>query len=356
MNKKKVFSVCLVFCLMAALFAGCGGNGNRSDSGQKEPSSVNETKDEAEDEETIEKPDGISANVVHIAIQPSAAFIPLFVCKNEKWIEQALEPYGVEVVWNNFAAGPPMNESLADGTSDFGVIGDVPVVSGIYNSGKTELIAISAQAARSYAILVPPDSKVKTAADLAGGTVATVVGSTSHNMIDKFMRTGGYTIDDVNLISITTGEAGDLLRSGEVDAISLWEPNVTRLVDSKLGKVIALGPDCGLAGTNGIVANTRFVEKNPLIAKIIMEQYYRAAQSLDMLSDEQWGDVGSDLSVLTDQVKKIAKKFDYTVVITEEDLDALNDTIAFLVRIGNLPEEFDIRDYTDDTFVKDLGK
>ena len=60
------------------------------------------------------------AERVTIAIQPSAAFIPLFVAKEKGWIEEDLKAKGITVRWNNFESGPPMNESLASGHSDTG--------------------------------------------------------------------------------------------------------------------------------------------------------------------------------------------------------------------------------------------
>ena len=335
----RILVALLIFCMSVTGFVSCG----KHKEAEEEPIDV------------ITDP-GINVTEVKIAIQPSAAFIPLYVAKNAGWIEEALAPYGVTVKWNTFSAGPPMNESLAMGESDFGVIGDVPTVSGVFNTGKTEVIAIAAQAARSYAMLVAPDSDVTEPSQLVGATVATVVGSTSHNMVDKYMRSGGFTIDDVQLVSITTGDAADMLRKGEVKAVSIWEPNVTRLSGGGVAKILSEGPDVGLAGTNAIVANKEFVDNNPTITKIILEQYKRGAEALPTLSDEEWGDVGSDLSVTTSQIKEIVKKFDYTIVISEKDMDDLNDTIDFLVRIGNLPEDFDIRDYTDGSFADEVMK
>ena len=68
---------------------------------------------------------------VNIAIQPSAAFMPLYLCREKGWIEEALASSQVTVKWNDFESGPPINESLAAGLSDIGTNGDVPTVSAI---------------------------------------------------------------------------------------------------------------------------------------------------------------------------------------------------------------------------------
>ena len=294
--------------------------------------------------------DGITAEEVHIAIQPSAAFIPLYIAREKGWIEEALSEYGVDVTWNDFESGPPMNESLASGASDIGVIGDVPTVSAIAAGQENEVIAISAQAADSYAVLVAADSDYATPEDLKGKKFATVIGSTGHNLTQKFLNTAGLSIDDVELINIAAGDAATVLANGEVDAVSIWEPNVTRLVDNGVAKIIAEGSDVGLAGTNTIVARKAFTEANPKITGIVLEQYARAAEAIPELDDETWEKVAQDLSLDADQVKSILPKYNFSVVITQEDIDALNDTIDFLVGIDAISEKYDIADYANGSY------
>ena len=107
MMKKRVVSLLMTAVMVIGLLGGCKGSNGSAGS------------------------DGISAKAVSIAIQPSAAFIPLFVARENGWIEDALADYGVSVVWYDFESGPPMNESIGKGETDLGVMGDVPTVSAI---------------------------------------------------------------------------------------------------------------------------------------------------------------------------------------------------------------------------------
>lgn len=327
MKAKKFLAALLLLALSGSLFAGCG-----STSGAGEAA------------------DSSSATEVHIAMQPSAAFLPLFIAREKGWIEEALAEYGVEVVWNDFESGPPMNESLAAGTSDIGVIGDVPTVSSIAAGQDNEVIAIAAQAADSYAILVAADSDIASAADLEGKRVGTVVGSTGHNHTQKYLATAGLSIDDIELVNITAGDAAAVLANHEVDAVAIWEPTVTRLVDDGVARILVQGSDCGLAGTNTIVARRAFAEQNPTITAVILEQYARAADAIDTLDEETWAAVAADLSLEVEQVKSILPKYVFSVAITQEDIDALNDTIAFLVGIDAISEPYDLGDYANSSY------
>lgn len=328
---KRILSLIVVFVLCLSLLSACGGTAPAADTASAGA-------------------EGYTAEEVHIAIQPSAAFIPLYIAREKGWIEEALAEYGVAVTWNDFESGPPMNESLASGDSDFGVIGDVPTVSAIAAGQQNEVVAIAAQAADSYAVLVAADSDIASAAELKGRRIATVVGSTGHNLTQKFLGTAGLSIDDIELINISAGDAATVLANHEVDAVAIWEPNVTRLVDNGVAKIIAEGTDVGLAGTNTIVARKAFAEANPKIVSVVLEQYARAAAAIDTLDEETWAKVAEDLSLDVEQVKSILPKYNFSVSIAQEDVDALNDTIAFLVGIDAISEAYDIGDYCNGSY------
>lgn len=294
-----------------------------------------------------------SAKEVHIAIQPSAAFIPLYVAKEKGWIEEALEPMGVTVKWESFESGPPMNESLLAGDSDVGVIGDVPVANVCAPGNDVSLVAIAAQAADSYAILVPTDSPISSAEDLKGKSIATTFGSTAHNMVEKYLQTAGLSMDDVDLVNISTGDAASVLFGGQADAVSIWEPNVTRITSDGSVRILASGSECGLAGTNGIVARNEYAAANPEIITQILAQYKRAANELSDLDDATASLVAAELNVTEEQMEQMIPKFRYTVEITQEDITALNDTIRFLNDNKILRKDYDITESVDDSYEKE---
>lgn len=332
MKKTRIISLLTVMALGVSMLSGCG-------SSSKQASAADSN--------------GNSSSVVNIAIQPSAAFIPLYIARENGWIEEALKDQGVEVNWNDFESGPPMNESLASGSSDIGVMGDVPTVSSIAAGQNNEIIAMAADGAKSYALLVSADSDISSPAELKGKKIGTTVGSTGHNLIDKLLSQNNLDINsDVELVNIATGDAATVLSTNAVDAVAIWEPNVTRLVADGTAKIIGEGPDCGLLGVNPIIARAEFAQNNPEIIRVIIEQYARGVAALDNLDEETKNKVADDLSLDASLLSDVAAKYEYTVKISDEDVENLQDTIAFLVKIGNLDKEYQIKDYVKKEYVE----
>ena len=289
---------------------------------------------------------GVSTDEVHFAIQPSAAFIPLYVAKEKGWLDEAMAQYGVSVYWHSFDSGPPINESLLNRQSDIGVLGDVPTVFAIALGQDNVITATAAQAADSYAVLVPADSDITSASQLKGKRFATVIGTTAHNLMSKYLASGGLSFSDVHLVNIAAADTADTLRNHKADAAAIWEPSVTRLTDSGVARVLGKGSDCGLAGTNTLVARRVFAENNPTLIKVINEQYKRGAQALsEGLDDDTLSKIAAYMSLDNSQVMSLVPYFVYSVDITQEDIDSLNDTIDFLFEVDQIPEKYDISDY-----------
>lgn len=333
MKKTRILSCLTALALGVTLLSGCGSSPKAQETGNTD------VKD--------------SSSVVNIAIQPSAAFIPLYIARENGWIEEALKEQGVEVNWNEFESGPPMNESLASGSSDIGVMGDVPAVSSIAAGQENEIIAMAADGAKSYALLVSADSEIAAVTDLKGKKIGTTVGSTGHNLIDKLLAKNNLDINsDIELVNISTGDAATVLSTGAVDAVAIWEPNVTRLVADGTAKIIGEGPDCGLLGVNPIIARAEYAQNNQEVIRVIIEQYARGVAALDNLGDDIETKVAEALSLDPELLDDVAAKYEYTVKISDADVENLQDTISFLVKIGNLDKEYEIKDYVKTDYVE----
>lgn len=333
MKKTRILSCLTALALGITMLSGCGSSSETKDSDNAGANN--------------------SSSVVNIAIQPSAAFIPLYIARENGWIEEALKEQGVEVNWNEFESGPPMNESLASGSSDIGVMGDVPAVSSIAAGQKNEIIAMAADGAKSYALLVSADSDFTSVTDLKGKKIGTTVGSTGHNLIDKLLAKNNLDINsDIELVNIATGDAATVLSTGAVDAVAIWEPNVTRLEADGTAKIIGEGPDCGLLGVNPIIARAEYAQNNPEVIRVIIEQYARGVAALDNLDEDVKKKVADALSLDPELLADVAAKYEYTVKISDADVENLQDTISFLVKIGNLDKEYEIKDYIKRDYVE----
>ena len=318
MNSKKILALVLALVMMATtvLMTGCGGSGEEG-----------------------------KASEVRIAIQPSAAFIPLYIAREKGWIEEALKEKGIEVVWNDFESGPPINESMAAGSSDIACLGDVPTVSALASGQDNEIFASACEAPDSYQMLARADSDIQGPADFKGKKVGTVVGSTGHILTEKLLKSVGMDLSDVEIVNISMGDAQTVLENKEVDAVAAWEPNVTRLLQTGKVKSIGKGSDCGLLGVNTLVVRSAYAAENADIVEVIVQQYKRGVEAMDGLDQETIDAVSAALSIEPELFYTVSASYNYVVDISEAADASLQETIEFLVKIDVIDESFDITPY-----------
>lgn len=327
MEIRKLFIIILIAAGFTTIIAGCG--------------SADVSSGETTKKSTVE---------LNVAIQPSAAFVPIYVVKENGWLEEALGELGVKVTWTEFESGPPMNESFAAGQQDIGVIGDVPAISALVAGYGNTIVGIGAYGEESYALLVSTDSDIDGPSNLKGKTVGLTVGTTAHNLTDKLLEASGMGIDtDVVIVNLTSGDLQTALETGQVDAIAVWEPHITKMVDNETAKILTDGTGV-LRGVNVIFGRTEYLEMNPEVVEIFLEQYARGSEELRVNTEEVTAAISEYFSITAEQLQKVIKKYNYSVAIRDEDIKELQRTSDFLVKINAINEGVDVANYIDASY------
>lgn len=152
-------------------------------------------------------------------------FDPLTLVKNKGNLEKRLKPLGVTAVqWIEFPSGPPMLEALNAGSIDFARTGDTPPV--IAQAAGVPLVYVggSTPKAKSSAVLVKPESPIKTIADLKGKKVALAKSSSANYLIVKVLESAGLTWEDIKPAYLSPADARSAFEQGSVDAWVVWDP------------------------------------------------------------------------------------------------------------------------------------
>lgn len=136
--------------------------------------------------------------------------------------ELASIPYPVE--WALFAVGAPLIEAMKAGAVDFGYVGSSTMTFGLAANAPLKAISTWRIEGVGSALLVPPDSPIKTLADLRGKRIALVRGSPGHLLVAQALRSAGVPMDAVTIVNLAPGDAKAALGARAVDAWSIWDP------------------------------------------------------------------------------------------------------------------------------------
>ena len=221
------------------------------------------------------------ATTLRIGYQKSNVLLNLI--RVRKALEKRLEP-AVNVVWQEFPAGPQLLEGLNVGSIDFGCTGEVPPV--FAQAADAPLLYVLTERAgpETEAILVRSDSPLKSVSDLKGKRVALNKASNVHFLLVRALEQAGVSWADIEPVYLPPADARAAFESGRVDAWAIWDPHYAEVVDAGQARLLADGT--GLVDNRGYYLATRqFVSEQPETLKVLLAE---------LRAMSQWGDTHRD--------------------------------------------------------------
>lgn len=334
---KKILGIALSAVLAIGILAGCGSKD--TENGSNSDSSLN------------------AAKHLNIALQPIPGYLPVTVLQEKGWVEEALKEAGyedVKVTYTEFESGPPENEAFAAGTQDVGVMGNVPTISGAISGQKRSIIGVAYNGEKTEAIIIPANSDIKSVSDLKGKSIGLVVGSIAQDYLDRLLEKENIGSDGVTLINLAIAEQLNALATGQVDAIATWQPTLAKAEAQNIGKVLVDGTGVYKC-ENLISGNTEYIESNPEIVQIFLQQYARAAAEVKANIPEYAQEYADKYGLDPSIVEATLKDINYQVSITDADVEDFQATADWLYNSGNAQKQITIKDIVNDTFSNDAS-
>lgn len=250
---------------------------------------------------------------------------------------------GTNVKWAEFPYGPPLLEALNAGSLDFGYTGNAPPV--FAQAARANLNYVAAIPARgdNQAILVQPDSPLKTIADLKGKKLGVAKGSSAHDLAVAAIEAAGLTWKDISPIYLPPADAASAFSKGAIDAWSIWDPFLA-IVELKGARRLPITRE--VAQQNSFfLANKDFVNTNPAVVGGINDELVKVSNWAKANRAEA-ARLFSEATGVEFAAQKLA------VDRTEFDISPFNDTIVKqqqavadrFFRVGLIPKEVAVAD------------
>ncbi len=343
-SKKNRITATLLAGVMLMALTGCGSSTASSADGSAGSSSGTA---ESADASTLNQTDHLN-----IAVQPIPGYLPLSLLEENGWVEEALKEAGydnVEVTYTEFESGPPENESFASGAQDIGVMGNVPTISAVAAGQSRSILGVAYNGEKTEAILVPEDSEISSVSDLKGKKIGLVIGSIAQDFVERLLDQEGLTDSDVELVNLASTEQQNALATGQVDAIAVWQPMIAQVEAAGSGKVLVDGT--GIYKCENLISgNTDYINENPEIVQIFMEQYARAASEVAKDTAGYSEKFAEKYNLDADIVNATISDMNFQVSITEEDIEDFQQTADWLYESGNVKKQVDVKEIVNTTF------
>lgn len=255
------------------------------------------------------------------------------------WVAEKLgyfQEAGLNLTIREFDSGRNALENmLKDKTINMATVAQTPIV---FNSFKKEdyvIIATMAHSIDDVKVLARKDHGIKTAKDLKGKKVGATLRSTGHYFLEGFLSNHNMTLKDIKLHDVNAAKLKDKLISGELDAITSWEPHIynTKKILDKSKLTLLLSP-IPFRKDFFFTVNKSYVKTNKeqvtrfLKAVLKAEKYIKEnpAEAQTITAEK----IGADPVI----VKNIWDAFIFEITLDQSILVGLEDEARWAIDIG----------------------
>ncbi|QJD93834.1 ABC transporter substrate-binding protein [Duganella dendranthematis] len=214
-------------------------------------------------------------------------------------------PYKIQ--WASFQGAAPLFEAVVSGDVDTAMAADTPALAAAAGGARVKVVAASVSSPVSVAILVPPDSPIKTVADLKGRNVivSSARGSVAHFLLFGALREAGLKPQDVTTGFLLPSDAAVAFSSGKIEA---WATFGTYQAAAEIrgGRVLRNG--VGINSGIGVIAASDAALSDPGKRAALADVLQRLAQSNVWANahPKEYGEVFQRLTGLPPDVAKLA--------------------------------------------------
>lgn len=211
---------------------------------------------------------------ISFGIQPfwAPTSIILEAMAHDAVLVNRLKELGFKIDFKPFLNGTAVNAALKNRSIQMGVGGEMPTISACVQQNTLSVSLVNFDFASVIA------RKEMLMSDLKGKKIATVLGTTAHFAMLRFLDLADISVDDLTVIPMQVTEMAEALKTKTIDAFVAWEPTPQIAMNhndnfKKIGRILTTGY---------LYFDREFARNNPSIVRELLAGQIRASTWLGL--------------------------------------------------------------------------
>lgn len=258
--------------------------------------------------------------------------IPSILEKRLGLLEAEFGPLGYVVSHPEITSGAQQSQALAAGSVQVAnCIGGTSLLIAAAQGLDIRIAGIYSRSPRSFCLVVK-DPAIRSAADLRGKKVAGPKGTVLHQLLLAGLKRDGLEASQVEHIEMGIPAAVAALMSGSIDGALAAGPLALKALEG--GARVLFNGEGLVEGTIVIGVSGAALEERPDLAERMVGVHRRALAYAAEHPEETVTIASEETGLAPEQVREMAKFYDFDPEIRPEDIAELERTMRFLVDEG----------------------
>jgi ABC-type nitrate/sulfonate/bicarbonate transport system substrate-binding protein len=272
------------------------------------------------------------ANVV-VAVPTQVGSGAVFVAQGQ----QLFAKHRVALTIQPFAIGKQALEAVLQGKADLAVVADTPFMFAVMQDKKIATLSSIFGSRKTMAVAVRKDRGIVRPEDLAGKTVGTVFGTNAQFFLDTLLLAHSVDRASVKVKDLKPGSLVEALEAGQVDAVTVWHPELARIQSSLGSSVTTLYGEELFVYRFLLVGAPDWIAAHPAAVRQVLAALRDAVGAIKSDPAQNMAIIGQAIGLNPQLIAKSFDPNDFYLSLDQTLLLALGDQTRWAMKQGLVP-------------------
>ena len=256
------------------------------------------------------------------------------------------ENEGLDVVVQQHPSGKSAFNALLEGEADLATAAETPIIHAIMRGEKIGILATISSSEKNKMIVARKDKGVSIPNDLKGKRIGVTVGTNADFFMHSFLIMHGISRDEVEVINVGSNAIVDALTSGEVDAVSTWNPYISILQKGLGDNGVTFSGERIYRETFNIATKQDFANENPESIRKVLRALIKAQEFIKENPDEARETVAGKIGMDKAALSELWELYDFKVTLDQSLLVTLESEARWAIK-NKLTDRTEVPNYLD---------
>lgn len=236
-----------------------------------------------------------------------------------------------------FTLGKQALQSVLDDKADLALVADVPFMFARARGEPIAVVATVFASRQTMALLGRRDRGIGAPRDLAGKTLGTATGTNAQYFLDKLLAIHAIPDTAIKIVALDPAQFAEALRSGQVDALTTWNPLLSRIQDEHgPNATVMMEPDM-FVYRFVLVGKKRFLDAHPESVRRALAALADAVATIHDRPADAQALIARSIGLQPQQLAASFRASDYALSLDQSLLLSLDDQTRWAMKRGLIP-------------------
>ena len=281
--------------------------------------------------------DGLSVDNLTVTYVTAPLNVPSIVEKDSGLFAETL---GVPVEYAEITSGADQTQALASGDVQLlYAVGGTSIILSAANGADIKVLNMYSRAPGAFC-LYSTDESLTTPESLRGKTIAGPAGTNLHELLAAYLATADMTIEDVNFVSMGIPDSKAALDGGSADVAMLG--GAAAYNAAQQGYHLVTDGEGLIQAIIAVCVTGEFYEAHPDVIEGIAQAQQAIMERIEADPEAAFAVTAQYLDLDVEAVREMYACYDFSLEISEADIQGFQKTADFMYDSGMIEEPYDV--------------